>query len=341
MTDTDLPAWVRRVVESEAAGFPDGEAAMLLLDALVRHTGHMTRTYPDAWFAGGQKNDDAVSDLAHRTYTHCARTEKGRFPFSGRTPFQCFVEEQHDARAVRYHSVYAKLSIARELMRADYSRNLTRDPVLKWRADLYREVRALVSEHADELPQGRGLPPRWAPRASGLRRLVSVDEAKARLRTDPEADRKSLVLQALNLCGPLTASDLTRLLEAVLGAPAVDEPSTGPAETPAVERLALRQAVVSAWEELPQTDQSLLLAVVRGDPYADILESLPHLKNKVAVSRAVSRCGRHFLAHVGTVMGQDNLTLPAGRRPMDLLEPLFAVLIEAVPALAAAVKGVA
>lgn len=103
--------------------------------------------------------------------------------------------------------------------------------------------------------------------------------------------------------------------------------------------MTLRQAVVEAWQALSPSDQQLLIAVVRGDAYDQITAAIPELRNKVAVSRAVSRCGRHFLQHVGRALGQEDLSLPPGRRPMDLLEPLFAVLLEAVPELASAIRG--
>ena len=153
MEDT-MPSLVRAFEEDETQAVP-------LLSEFMRHVARVARPYPDAYFALGQKSDDAVDDLGNRAFSSCARVEKGRFPFSGRTPFRAYVEEQFDGRTIRYHSFYAKLSITREILRDDYAFNLRRDPVLRWRAGLYADIGAVLKADCESVPQGTGVPPKW------------------------------------------------------------------------------------------------------------------------------------------------------------------------------------
>ena len=146
-----LPTLVRAASREE----PDGGA---LLREVARHVRRVATPYPDAWFALGRKHPEAMDDLAHRVYTTCVRVPKGRFPFLGRPPFSACAAEDMDGRAIRYHSFYARLSITRELMRADYAHNLSSDPRLAWRAALYGEIGDVLAEVAVKTP---GAPPRW------------------------------------------------------------------------------------------------------------------------------------------------------------------------------------
>lgn len=335
MKTDELPHWVSEFVQAEAAADPlrGAKAGEHLLDAFVRHTRHMTRSYPDAWFADGLRNDDdGVADLAHRTFTVCARKVKGRFPFSGRTPFICYTDERFDGRTVRYHSFYAKLSIARELMRDDYAKNLVRDPVLRWRAELYREVRATVKSEAVAESQGAGLPPRFRlQHTTGLRALRPIGAVEARLKAAQERSVAVIVRTALSECGPLTASRLTHLAEAVLGTPEAHEPAPPVVAAAQSEQVGLRRAVQDAWDDLESADQQLLIAVARGEAYADLVRRHPRFKHKVAVTRAVTRCGEHFMARLSEEAGTSTTGVPKGVRPRDLIELVLSVLAEMDP----------
>ena len=340
-TDT-LPALVQQFVADEAAPgrSASGSTAVALLETFCTHVRHMSRTYPDAWFTNMRKDDEAIDDLAHRTFTSCARTEKGRFPFQGRTPFGCFVEEQFDGRTIRYHSFYAKLSIARELIRDDYARNLSRDPVLRWRANLYREIRDLLRAEAEPVSQGRGLPPRWQVSAPGLRAMRSLDAIEATLRRNRETDLRTIVFTTLRQAGPLTASRLTSLAEAVLGTPGEPEAPIAIEPARATIQVGIRRAVVRAWHELEPSDQMLLAAIAQGESYDSLVARCPQFRHKVAVTRAVSRCGRHFMGRLAGEAGLDDGALPAGLRPQALLELILEVLAEVAPQqLAASVGG--
>ena len=142
-----MPVLVREFAE-------DGTSAEALLREFMRHVAKVARPYPDAYFVLGQKSDDAVDDLGNRAFSVCASVPKGRFPFSERTPFAAYVEERFDGRTIRYHSFYAKLAITREIMRDDYAFNLRRDPVLRWRAELYADIGVVLKESASLYRRG-------------------------------------------------------------------------------------------------------------------------------------------------------------------------------------------
>lgn len=337
MSETDsLPELVRDFELREAR-------AAELLDQYERNVRHMSRTYPGAWFATGHKDEEGVVDLAHRTFTVCARVEKGRFPFSSRRPFRCFVEEQFDGRAVRYHSFYAKLSIARELMRDDYARNLRRDPVLRWRADLYGAVgdvlKAMEAAGAlERQSQGNSLPPRWAVTATGPRLTVPLARIEDALRDDQNHDLKHIVEEVLRRGGPLSQSRLTNVAEAVLGTPEAEDPVFQTAAPPAGVQVGIRRSIVRAWETLDGEDRNLMVGLARGDSYDDIIARQPRLKHRVAATRAVTRCGQVFLAAVAEEAGIDPTGgIPAGIQPRRLVECVLEVLAEVVPEIQAAV----
>lgn len=328
-----LPELVRTFVDSDRpGGSPDAASAgSALLDRFEKHVRHMTRTYPDAWFTNARKDDEAVLDLAHRAFTTCARVEKGRFPFQGRTPFNSFIEERFDGRTVRYHSFYAKLSIAREIMRDDYARNLARNPVLRWRADLYRQIRDLLREVAEEVPQGQGLPPRWQLVSPGIRAMRPLGAVEAHLKRARERDVRTIVLTALKQAGPLTCSRLTNFAEAVLGTPEEEEAPAPILPAIAGTQVGIRRAVLTAWQELEDDDRELLGAIARGEGYDSLVARCPRFKHKVAVTRAVTRCGKHFMARLAGEAGLDDAAMPKGMRPKDLIELVLEVLVEVIP----------
>jgi hypothetical protein len=319
-TDT-LPALVSLFVEQ-------GSHSAELLSEFMRHVATVARPYPAAYFALSDKSDVSVDDLGNRAFTSCARVCKGRFPFEGRTPFGAFVEEAMDGRTIRYHSFYSKLAITREILRDDYAHNIRRDPVLRWRAELYTEIGAVLKVEAVEQPQGRGVPPKWALESTGLRAMQPLSVIEGRLRSADDQSVAGLVRKALHLTVSMSQSQLTNLLASVLPPPATELPvQTSPAEAMA-ERMDIRGAVARAWEALDVLDQTLIIALARGDSYEDLIARDPRLKHKVAVSRAVSRVGKLFLAEVVDQMGLDTST---DMTPRTLMEPIIAVLHSLYP----------
>ncbi|MEC9390291.1 MAG: hypothetical protein VX944_09465 [Myxococcota bacterium] len=299
-----------------------------LLRAFMQHVAKVARPYPAAYFALGQKTADAVDDLGNRSFSSCAAIEKGRFPFSGRRPFAAFVEEQFDGRTIRYHAFYAKLSITREILRDDYAFNLRRDPVLRWRAELYADIGDILKRECTPVAQGRGVPPKWARRGAGIQMIRPLEFAVARVREQTTADLSERVLTVIELAGPQTQSRLTQVMEDVIGAPEADEPTAVSTAGDADERLGIRSAVAAAWQTLEPTDKALIIALAQGASYEQLIEGHPDLSNKVAVSRAVNRVGSVFLAVVLDAVG--GKATPEAT-PRALLEPIMAVLAELYP----------
>ncbi len=313
LTHDDLPALVTAFVSGRA----DGRA---LLETFGRHVATVCRPYPDAYFALGRKNSEAVDDLAHRAFTTCARVEKGRFPFMGRTPFVAFVQEQFEGRAIRYHSFYAKLSITRELLRADYAHNLSSDPRLAWRADTYAEIGDTLRRVARKQPRGPGLAARWElPGLSGTRASEALVPLLARL---PERDVPTLVTEALRRGGPRTQAELAVIVEDVLGAPPSVREMTRPEpirDQDADVARSIRAAIVDAWRSLDASDRELLQALSEGLSYDEICERHPRFAHKVAVNRAVERISKGFITRVLARTGGEAAERPAHRELMELV----------------------
>ena len=322
MEDT-MPALVRAFVEQE-------REAERLLSEFMRHVAQVARPYPDAYFVLSQKNNDAVDDLGNRAFSICASVEKGRFPFSGRAPFSAYVEEQFDGKTIRYHSFYAKLSITRELLRDDYAFNLRRNPVLRWRAELYADIGTILKANYEAVPQGRGVPPKWQPDGGGggLRMLQPPEVVQARLRQLEQPSLETLVHEAIAQCGPMTQSRLTNMLEAVIGTPSEYQPEASSVEDNTADRMGLRKSVADAWLTLEPADQGLVIALSKGASYEELITLHPSLNNKVSVSRAVSRVGQLFLASVVEAMDID---AAPDATPRSLMEPIMAMLSELFP----------
>lgn len=316
--------------EQVAAFVESGGSAAELFACVVRHVRQATRRYPDAYFELGQKNDEAVEGLAGRVFTICARTEKGRFPFMGRTPFITYVDEQFDDAPIRYHSFYAKLSIMRELLRDDYAKNVRRDPVLRFRDDLHRKIGATLTEHATPVEGGKGGHRRWTI-AAGLRVPASQEVVVDELRGMRNEGLDALVIHTLKrLAVPISHSRLSNMLGAVLDAPSLDE-GLSRVDEDLEEVVTIRRAVMDAWTDLDAEEQALVSALARGDSYDDLIARCPALKNRVAVSRAIKRVGNRFVARVVESVGGT----PSGNTPpRDLLEQIAAVLLPMLPEMA-------
>ena len=300
-----------------------------LLQVVHKHVAWMARPYPDAYFVLGRKNDESIEDLSNRTFATCASVEKGRFPFSGRTPFAAFVAEDFDGRTIRFHSVYAKISIARELLRDDYAKNIVRDPVLRWRADLYRRIGEVLKRIATSQPGGRGAPPRWSLGGPALVRPPEAVEAELRRRGLTELEDQ--VRFALRHGGPASQAQLARLLEPLHDAPG-EEPEPDHDGPDLDVQLAVRSAVTAGWEALDPEDRELLIALARGDSYDELIARHERFKHRVAVTRAVKRITDRFVSRVVDAMGGN----ASPTTPLNMLETILAVLAEVVPELESA-----
>lgn len=312
-------------------GFVEREDnALALRDAVQRHVERASRRYPDAYFELGQRTPEAVEGLADRVFVSCARVPKGRFPFLGRQPFAAYVEEDFDDQPIRYHSFYAKLSITRELLRDDYAFNLRRDPRLRWRDELHRAVGAALKETCTPTNDQPGAHRRWKPSQPGLSVARPLEEVHRRLVQAADRPIAALVPMALSLAGqPLSHSQLTNLLADALQGPA---PEAGPPDTEGrtlPDILTVRRAVYAAWAELSGDEQQLIAALARGEDYDTLIARVPSFANRSAVSRAVSRCGKHFVARVAAAVGAGDATPSA--TPRSLMEPIIHVLLPLLP----------
>jgi hypothetical protein len=323
--DDPLPRLVADFVQSESKDFADKS----LLEEFKRHVSRVASPYPDAYFALGRKNPDAVTDLANRAFTSCARTVKGRHPFAGRVPFKAFVEEDFEGRAIRYHSFYARLSITRELLRDDYARNINRDPVLRWRADLYRQVGVALRAQATPVDAAKGPTTRWRLTEQGIALARSTEQVTRLMRDRLPCDVPGLVRAALELGGPATRAQITVLVEATLGTPNVSEPETGVQSDPATSML-VREAVLRAWNALERSDRVLLLALAQGKTYDELIEAHPEFQHRVALTRAVTRLGQRFVTQIEDAMGRSS---SLNEPPRALVERVMEVLLEVAPEL--------
>lgn len=306
-----------------------GASAQELYDSVVRHVRHTTRRYPDAYFELGQRTDDAIDGLAGRVFTICAQVAKGRFPFMGRAPFRAYVDEQFDDAPIRYHSFYAKLSITREILRDDYARNIRRDPVLRFRDELHRNIGRILKERATPVEGGQGGHRRWTSVSGRLQIPASRDQVLDELRERADQPVDELVVHALQrLAVPISHSRLSNLLGEVLTPPSTLEPEADPSAG-LEELVTIRNAVLAAWGELSGDEQALVAALARGDSYDDLIARCPNLNNRVAVSRAVKRVGSRFVGQVASAVGGEPDAVP----PRELLEHVVGVLVPMLPEL--------
>ena len=147
-------------------------------------------------------------------------------------------------------------------MRDDYAFNLRRDPVLRWRAELYADIGTVLNT-VWSVPQGKGVPPKWQRTGSGLRMLQPIEVVEAKLRKLESPSVETWFMKPWDK-GPLTQSRLTHVIEAVLGTPATDEVEAGYVEEHTADRMGLREAVANAWNELESADQALVIALSKG-----------------------------------------------------------------------------
>jgi hypothetical protein len=293
-----------------------------LQDAFVKQVARITRRYPNAYFALGQRTPEAIEDLADRSFVVCARVPKGRFPFLQRHAFLAYIEEQFDDRTIRYHTFDSRLSITREILRDDYARNIRRDPVLRWRDDLHRQVGRILPTVAER----DGLA--WTVQLRGPRIVRSPEDVIRRLRGDHIGDDlPDLVTRALSLLGqPCTHSRLTNLLSEVLeqpAAPAHEEEVTVQADD---AQLTVRATVLTAWRELDEEARGLLAGLVRGQDYDTLIARFPGLRSRSGVSRAIRRIGDRFVDVIRDALGLEGDERPT-ITPKAMLEHVADVLL--------------
>lgn len=153
------------------------------------------------------------------------------------------------------------------------------------------------------------------------------------LRASGLTEVPALVTRALRATGPTTQSRLANLIADALssrGEGASPAPEEGPEEPSTPIRLAVREAVLGAWRELEDPDRALMTALATGLSADELIARDPRFKHRVAVTRAVERTNRVFLAHLYPALGVEQAPeIP----PRELLELLFEVLVAVLPEL--------
>jgi len=120
------------------------------------------------------------------------------------------------------------------------------------------------------------------------------------------------------------------MLESVLPPPSVLEVGDAVEAAPDLPtQMTIRTSVLAAWEALSDADQTLLLAIAGGLPHHEPSERDERSPHKVAVTRAVKRCGAALVQRVLTDLGlsADVASAP----PRTLIEAVLEVLDEVLP----------
>ncbi len=333
---TPATRWIDGIARHRAH---DGAASRQLLRDAKAAVGRVSRRYPAVYFELGERSDESVESLGHRVFAFLDGRVYGRFPFSGRTPFDAYVAERTDDDSVRYHSFSARLSITRESLRDQYAFNVRHHPEWAERERLHRAVVAALKETCRPVA---GRSPRWPryaltswgdrarqPRADWNR--DDVVRILARRGGWPVASRVQLVLARRG--APMYPGAVSSLLqEADVAHSDTDidpdqlarDSSEGAAKA---ARLLVRQHLAAAWSALGVDDQALLLALLAGRPYREIVEASPRFRDPSAVTRALAKLCSQLLAPLCAALGEGGGGVSA-LRPQQQAELLFGALAE-------------
>lgn len=311
----------------------DAEAVEALLGHFYRHCLNLLRRRPPVWRAPGEEDDlDAARDsLAHRTFVSAYRVQRSRAPFEERTAFECYHQDQFTDPKILAYTFYSQLSIAAEEMKRDYRANIRADPGLKWCDELYRQLGALLREHAEPVertPLHRTMkapPPRWRARRRGLS-LVSTageDEIIRRLSQQHHtALTPALVEQILQLGGqPMSRTQLARIAAAVLPPP----------EAPEIllerqtEQSTLRVVLARQLQKLDDLDRSLLEGIAHAEPTEVLLARDPSFRRASDLNRRLKKINALFADVIAETLGAEPVSADSRR---ETTERILAVLLQ-------------
>ena len=272
--------------------------------------------------------------LVHHVFADLDGRTIGRFPFSGRTPYDAYLAEGMADGPCRYHSFSARLSVAREALRQQYAHNVRRHPAWLRREELHREVMEALQEECATFP---GRHPKW-PRyglpawPDGLRPIRPDWNPDAMVRILSRRGGWSVparVQMVLAKHGaPMYPGAISRLLQdASIDPGAFESADTlGALAGDRDDRAAVRQAALDAYASLTDVERALLSLLLAGRPYREIPAELPELSNPTAITRALERICDRVLARVLTQIGAAPEDA-AGLRPKEAAELLLAVLL--------------
>ena len=320
-------SWVGEVVRHRL-GEPG--ATRGLVARTHRGVTRVSRGYPAVYFELADRAPESLQSLAHTVFCRLDGRRFGRHPFADRRPFDAFVQEAMADRECRYHAFDSRLSITREVLRAQYAFNLRRHPEWQERSELHREVVEALRAECVEFP---GRNPRY-PRY-GLRSWEDVrapqpswnhDEAVRTLRRRSGWSVSARAQIVLALKGaPMYPGEVSRVLQDADVAPAGREldgrEPAAPKDVDAI--LAVRRRVAQAWGALEPEDRGLVRCLIEGLSGDQIMVRVPSLKNAVAASRALKAVTGRFVA----ALVPEGEGAPRDLRPREVADLLLPVLL--------------
>lgn len=308
-------------------------ATRRLVDRTHRGVARVSRGYPAVYFELADRGPESVLSLAHIVFCHLDSREYGRFPFSGRAPLDAFRQDRMPDRDCAFHSFSSRLSVTREVLRAQYAFNLRRHPEWREREELHQEVVEALRAECRTFPGRNPKYPRY-----GLKSWESVraakpgwnhDEAVRSLRRRAGWSVAARVQIVLAMKGaPMYPGEVSRVLQDADVAP-------GGAHVEADDRgredaldaiLAVRRRVADAWSALEPSDRVLLRCLIEGRSGKEIMEAVPELSSPVQVSRALKALTGQFVA----ALAPEGEGAARGLRPKEVADLLLPVLL-AIP----------
>ncbi len=340
-----MDRWTHRIAAHRSG---HAAASRTLLTDTLRATGRLGRRYPGVYFELCRRDDDSVTSFGHRVFVRLDGRRFGRFPFSDRTPFDAYLEDDFEDRDVRWHSFDARLSIAREVLREQYAFNVRRHPEWAAKDQLHKGVVATLKDGFPTWPGRSARYPRygleaWPAGPRTVRRDWDRDEVVrivARRAAWPLRTRIELVLARHGApMYPAAISSILQDADVASSDSSLDPDQLGRADDAVEQCMSVRRIVAERWEALETDEQRLLALLVAGRPYREIVELVPRFRDPSAVTRALGRICARFIADLADTLGGER-TDPDGAplKPKQQAELLFGVLVE-LPQVRAAMEA--
>jgi len=221
---------------------PGGGHCVPLLAEFHPHVCRVSRRYSDAYFPERAKNARGRAVVAEDVFLLCDRSQLSRWPYQGRVPFVTYLEEDFGEGRILEFTFYNKISHTRWVLRRNYRCNVRNYPDLRRKAELYRELEAVLAQVA--VRKGARWTLAGAPRQQALPGHA-LEQALAQARFD---DLPQAVRFILARSEPLSCFRILDLLQAA-------RPRCIPGRSP----LPLSESTQAG----PQPDQDLLLELKR------------------------------------------------------------------------------
>lgn len=283
---------------------PPNTIGAQILDHFLAHIRRVIARYPDAYFPLGRRSEDAAHELNHDLFYRCDRHKYRRPPYEGRTPFRTFAEEDASTTLVLRLTVYGRLAILRELLRANYDRSLRRDPNVRLDAERFAAIRRVMRARCAMSTNSTSGVLRYLPIPTTLQVVLRGDEIVERLRRRVGEPLEDRVLAVVRWLQEATVEQVHELITAADPLPITSPNDDAPAR-PIEERAAeivtspeliagVRDAVVRGWARLGPDERRLMRAISSGASYTQLLDDEPSFGSKSGLTRALRRCNTVF-----------------------------------------------